>query len=118
MIFANIFSQSVAYFFILLQRAEIFNFNELQLIDSFMGCGFHVVSKNISSSTRSSRFSPSPEGPLATGNELEITVVILPPVPILMAALIAQIPASNRAVSVSADQHTSSTVSVHFVLTN
>ena len=94
MSFTNMFSQSAAYLFIPSHRAEIFNFNEVQLINSsLMDQAFQVVSKNLSSNPRPPSLSPSSERLLPPRNDLVVTVGHIPSVARLMAAF-AQISAS------------------------
>ena len=60
--FANIFSISLAYLFIPLTvffcGAKIVNFNEVQLVDSFMVCAFGVIFKQSQPYPRTFRFYP------------------------------------------------------------
>lgn len=73
--FTSMFSQSVAYLFILSRRADIFNFNEAQLINSsLMDRAFQDLSKNVSSNPRPSSLSPSSERLLRPRNDSAVTV--------------------------------------------
>ena len=106
---ANMFCQSKACLSLLLtvslaeQKILILMKSSLPIL-SFMDCAFHFVSKNSSSNPRSPRFAPSPEMLAPTRNHFRSQQAAHLSVPILIAALFAQISTSSCVGSVPVGQ--------------